>query len=305
MPVSLTSIRDLLKPGLYAVEGEYDRIETQYPKIFTERKSTMTVERKVQMAYLGYAQFKNEGGQTFSDNNAGERYVYNAESFEVGLMYAITRKAIDDNLYKSEFKPQALGLLNSFKEFKEYQHSDIFNNGTTVIPGIGGDGQPLFSTAHPVDGGSVANTFTTPLQLNESSYLQALINIRTNWVDERGLKIKGRGQQLIVPPSLQPTAKRLLETELRPGTANNDINVIQSMDGEKPKMVIWDYLTSANAWFVLTNTAKDSLLTMKRIAFETDMQVDFTTDNLLVKGYERYVPTYNDWRCAYGSYPSA
>lgn len=305
MPVSLTSIRDLLKPGLYAVEGEYDRIENQYSKIFTERKSTMAVERKVQMAYLGYAQYKTEGAQTFADNNAGERFVYNAESFEVGLMYAITRKAIDDNLYKSEFKPQSLGLLNSFKEFKEYQHADIFNSGTTVIPGIGGDGQPLFSTAHLVDGATVANTFSTPLQLNESSYLQSLTNIRANWVDERGLKIKGRGQQLVVPVALQPTAKRLIETELRPGTANNDVNVIQSMDGEKPKLVIWDYLTSPNAWFVLTNTAKDSLLTMKRIAFETDMQVDFTTDNLLVKGYERYTPTYNDWRCAYGSYPSS
>jgi phage major head subunit gpT-like protein len=305
MPVSLASIRDLLKPGLYAVEGQYDSIEDQYSKIFTKRKSTMAVERKVQMAYLGYAQYKTEGGQTFADNNAGERYVYNAESFEVGLMYAITRKAIDDNLYKSEFKPQSLGLLRAFKEFKEYQHANIYNNGTTLIPSIGGDGQPLFSTAHQVDGGTVANTFSTPLQLNEASYLQALTNIRSTWVDERGLKIKGRGRQLIVPVALQPTAKRLLESELRPGTANNDVNVIQSMDGEKPTMVIWDYLTSPNAWFVNTETAKDSLLTMQRITFETDMQVDFTTDNLLVKGYERYVPTYNDWRCSWGSFPSS
>jgi hypothetical protein len=307
MAVNLAAIRDLLRPGLYAVEGQYDRIETQYSKIFTERKSTMAVERKAQMRYLGYAQYKSEGGQTAADNNAGEAFVYNAESIEVGLMYAITRKAIDDNLYKSEFKPQALGLLDSFKEFKETQAADVFNSGTTYNSNIGGDGVALFSTSHPISGtgGTVANTFSTPLQLNESSYLQAISNIRSNWVDEAGLKIKGRGRQLVAPVALQPTVKRLMETELRPGTANNDVNVILSMDNEKPTFMIYDYLTSSSAWFVLTNTAKDSLLMMKRVAFETDMQVDFTTDNLLVKGYERYVPTYNDWRCAWGSFPTS
>lgn len=306
MPVSLTSIRDLLRPGLYEVGGQYDRIETQYSKVFTKRKSTMAVERKAQMRYLGYAQYKSEGGQTAADNNAGEAFVYNAESFEVGLMYAVTRKAIDDNLYKSEFKPQALGLLDAFKEFKEVQHADLFNSGTTYNSSIGGDGVALFSTAHPISGtgATVANTFSTPLQLNESSYLQAITNIRQNWVDESGLKIKGRGKQLLAPVALQPTVIRLMETELRPGTANNDVNAILSMDGERPTFMIWDYLTSTSAWFVLTNTAKESLLTMERVNFETDMQVDFTTDNLLVKGYERYTPTYNDWRCAYGSYPS-
>lgn len=307
MAVNLAAIRDLLRPGLYAVEGQYDRIETQYSKIFTERKSTMAVERKAQMRYLGYAQYKSEGGQTAADNNAGEAYIYNAESFEVGLMYAITRKAIDDNLYKSEFKPQALGLLDSFKEFKETQAADILNSGATYNTNIGGDGVALFSTAHPISGtgATVANTFSTPLQLNESSYLQAISNIRSNWVDEAGLKIKGRGRQLVAPVALQPTVKRLMETELRPGTANNDVNVILSMDNEKPTFMIYDYLTSSSAWFVLTNTAKDSLLMMKRVAFETDMQVDFTTDNLLVKGYERYTPTYNDWRCAWGSFPTS
>lgn len=306
MPVSLTSIRDLLRPGLYEVGGSYDRIDTQYSKVFTKRKSTMAVERKAQMRYLGYAQYKSEGGQTAADNNAGEAFVYNAESFEVGLMYAVTRKAIDDNLYKSEFKPQALGLLDAFKEFKEVQHADLFNSGTTYNSSIGGDGVALFSTAHPISGtgATVANTFSTPLQLNESSYLQAITNIRQNWVDESGLKIKGRGKQLLAPVALQPTVIRLMETELRPGTANNDVNAILSMDGERPTFMIWDYLTSTSAWFVLTNTAKDSFLTMERVNFETDMQVDFTTDNLLVKGYERYTPTYNDWRGGYASFPS-
>jgi hypothetical protein len=306
MAISLTSIRDLLKPGLYAVEGEYERIENQYSKIFTDRKSTMAVERKVQNAYLSYAQFKSEGGQTKADNNAGERWVYNAESFEVGLMYAITRKAIDDNLYKSEFKPQALGLLDSFKEFKEVQAASVFNLGTTYNTSVGGDGQAFFSTAHPIDGNTIANEFSTALDLNESSLLQGMINVRSNWQDERGLKIRARAEKLIVPINLEPVAIRLTKSELRPGTANNDVNAILTTSGGLPGgYFVWDYLTSNYAWFLLTNTAKDSLLMMKRVPFETDMQVDFTTDNLLVKGYERYVPIYNDWRAAYGSFPTS
>lgn len=306
MPVALTSIRDLLRPGLYAVEGKYENIENQWSKVFTTRKSTMAVERKVQTAFLGLAQLKTEGGQTAFDNNAGQRWVYNAESFEVGLGYAITRKAIDDNLYKSEFQPTNLELLNSFNQFKEIQSADIFNSGTTLIPNIGGDGQALFSTAHPVDGATVANTFATPLQLNESSLLQGMLNIRQNFVNERNLKIYARARKLVVPIQLEPTAIRLTKTELRPGTANNDVNAILSTSGGLPEgYMVWDYLTSQSAWFLLTNYAKDGLLMMKRIAFETDMQVDFTTDNLLVKGYERYTPTYNDWRVAYGSYPTS
>lgn len=306
MPVALPSIRDLLKPGLYAVEGKYDMIETQWSKVFTTRKSTLAVERKVQNRFLALAQLKSEGGQTAFDNNAGERWVYNAESFEVGLGYAITRKAIDDNLYKSEFNPTNLQLLDSFNQFKEIQSANIFNNGTTYDDTIGGDGKALFATDHPVDGTTVANTFSTALDLNESSLLQGMINVRSSFVNEAGLKIYARAKKLVVPVALEPVAIRLTKTELRPGTANNDVNAILSTSGGLPEgYMVWDYLTSNYAWFLLTNYAKDGLLMMKRIAFETDMQVDFTTDNLLVKGYERYTPTYNDWRVAYGSYPTS
>lgn len=306
MPVSLTSIRDLLKPGLYAVEGKYDMIPSQWSQVFTTRKSTLAVERKVQNRFLGLAALKSEGGQTTFDNNAGERFVYNAESFEVGLGYAITRKAIDDNLYKSEFNPTNLQLLDSFNQFKEIQSANIFNNGTTYDSTIGGDGKALFATDHPVDGSTVANRFSTDLDLNESSLLQMMINIRSTFVNEAGLKIYARAEKLVVPVNLEPVAIRLTKTELRPGTANNDVNAILSTGGGlRDGYMVWDYLTSNYAWFCLTNYAKDALLMMKRIPFETDMQVDFTTDNLLVKGYERYTPTYNDWRCAYGSFPSS
>ena len=306
MPVALSSIRDLLKPGLYAVEGKYPMIPTQWSQVFTQRKSTLAVERKVQTAFLGLAGLKTEGGQTNADNNAGERWVYNAASFEVGLLYAITRKAIDDDLYKSEFNPTNLQLLDSFVQFKEIQAANIFNNATTYDSTIGGDGKALLATAHPVDGSTVANEFSTAMDLNESSLLQAMINIRSAFVNERNLKIYARGRKLLVPPNLEPVAIRLCKSELRPGTANNDVNAILSTSGGLPDgYMVWDYLTSLYGWYLTTNFAKDSLLMMNRVQFETDMQVDFTTDNLLVKGYERYVPTYNDWRAVYGSQPTS
>ena len=305
MPVSLDSAYDLLQPGLNKITGMYDAIETQYSKVFTKRNSNMAAERSVQVAFLGAAQYKSEGGQTSFDNNAGQRYVYNCVHDEVGLGYAITRPAIDDNLYKAQFKPTNLGLQRSFKEFKESQAAALFNNGTTVDTELGGDGKAWFDTAHPVDGTTIANTPAVQVDLNESSLAAAQIAIRSNWVDERGLKISARAKKVLVPPALQQVIIRLQETELRPGTANNDVNTIMRMDdGAMGKFMVWDYLTSTRAWFVLTDV-EDSIILMQRMPYETDMQVDFTTDNLLVKGYERYKFTRNDWRGAYASFPTS
>lgn len=305
MAINLAAIRDELRPGLYEVAGEYDNIPAQYKKVFKSKQSTMAIERKAQMAFLGYAALKQEGGSTQFDNSAGQRWFYNAETYEVGLGYAITRKAIRDNLYKSEFKPTNLGLTKSFKEFWEYQCFNIFNNGTTYDATVGGDGKALFATDHPVDQGTASNTFSVQLDLNESSLLQACINIRANWVDERNLKIKGRPREdgLMVPVSLIPTAERLTKSELRPGTANNDVNALRGMEGGVRNYMAVDYLTSNYAWFVLTEN--DGLIFFERDPFETDMWVDNMTDNLLVKGYQRATPTYNDWRVAYGSFPTS
>ena len=119
MPVALGQIRDLLLPGLWGVSGKYNMIERQWPKIFRQTDSNMSLERRAAMRYLGFAQLKQEGAPTSFDNSAGQRYVYNAEHLEIGLGYAITRKAIDDNLYKSEFGPSNDGLMESFKETEE------------------------------------------------------------------------------------------------------------------------------------------------------------------------------------------
>ena len=303
MAVNLSAIKDLLLPGLRGIEGKYEMIPSQYDKIFTKHESKMALERTAEMRYLGLAQLKTEGGQTAFDNSAGERYVYNQEHTEIALGYAITRKAIDDNLYKTQFHPSNLGLMESFQQTKEIYGANILNTATTYSAAINGDGKALCATDHPIDGGTVANRPTTDTDLAEATLLNAMIAVRTNFKDQAGLKVFARARKLIIPPQLEPTAIRLLKTELRPGTADNDVNAIMSTSGGLPESyMVNDFLTSQYAWFLLTNI--DGLSYMERIKFETDMQVDFVTDNLLVKGYERYSFGYYNWRAIYGSFPT-
>ena len=304
MAVNLSQIKDLLLPGLRGVEGKYEMIPSQYDKIFAKYDSKLALERTAEMRYLGLAQLKTEGGQTAFDSGAGERFVYNQEHTEIALGYAITRKAIDDNIYKTQFQPSNLGLVESFHQTKEIYGANLFNTATTYNASVGGDGVALCSTAHPIDGGSVANTPTTQVDLNEATLLNAMIAIRTNFKDQAGLKIFARGRKLIIPPQLEPVAIRLTKTELRPGTADNDVNAIMSTAGGLSEgYLVNDFLTSSYAWFLLTNIA--GLAYMERVKFETDMQVDFVTDNLLVKGYERYSFGYFNWRSIYGSFPTS
>lgn len=304
MAVNLSAIKDLLLPGLRGVEGKFEQIPTQYSKIFNKYDSKMAVERTAQMRYLGLSQLKTEGGQTAFDNGAGERYVYNQEHVEIGLGYAITRKAIDDNLYKTQFHPSNLGLMESANQTKEIYAANVLNTAQTYNAQVGGDGVALCSLNHPIDGGVVANTPTIQADLNESTLLSAMIGIRTNFRDQAGLKIYARGKKLIVPPALEPIAIRLLKTELRPGTADNDVNAILTTSGGLGEgYMAYDYLTSTFAWFLQTNIA--GLNWMERIPFETDMQVDFATDNLLVKSYSRYSFSYSQPLSLYGSFPTS
>jgi len=304
MAVNLAQIRDLLLPGLRGVTGKYEQIPTRWDKIFEKGDSNMALERTASMRFLGLARLKTEGGQTAFDNNAGERYIYNQEHNEIALGYAITRKAIDDNLYKSQFKPSNLGLMESFAQTKEIYGANVLNTATTYNPAIAGDGVALCSTSHPVDGGTFANRPAVDVDLNEASLLNAMTTIPTTFVDNAGLKTFARARQLIVPFALEPVAIRLTKTGLRPGTADNDVNAILSAAGGLPEgYLASEFLTSNFAWFLKTNVK--GLLYLSRIAYEMDMQVDFTTDNLLVKGYERYSFSYFDPRAIYGSFPSA
>ena len=304
MAVNLSAIKDLLLPGLRGIEGKYEMIPSQYDKIFTKHDSKMALERTAEMRFLGLAQLKTEGGQTAFDNNAGERYVYNQEHTEIALGYAITRKAIDDNLYKTQFHPSNLGLIESFQQTKEIYGANILNTATTYNSSINGDGVALCSASHPIDGGPISNIPSTAVDLNEATLLNGMISVRTNFKDQAGLKVFARARKLIVPPQLEPVAIRLLKTELRPGTADNDVNAIMTTAGGLSEgYMVNDFLTSSYAWFLLTNI--DGLSYMERIKFETDMQVDFVTDNLLVKGYERYSFGYYNWRAIWGSFPTS
>lgn len=304
MAVNLSAIKDLLLPGLRGITGKYEQIPSQYDKVFTTFNSKLALERTAEMRYLGLAQLKTEGGQTAFDNNAGERYVYNQEHVEIALGYAMTRKAIDDNLYKTQFHPSNLGLMEAFHQTQEIYGANVLNTATTYNASVGGDGVALCATNHPIDGQTIGNTPTTQVDLNEATLLNAMISIRTNFRDQAGLKIFARGRKLIVPPQLEPVAIRLTKTELRPGTADNDVNAIFSTAGGIPEgYMVMDYLTSSFAWFLLTNIP--GLAYMNRIPFETDMQVDFVTDNLLVKGYSRYSFNYFNWRSLWGAFPTS
>ena len=150
--------------------------------------------------------------------------------------------------------PTNLGLIESFGQTKEIYGANILNTATTYNSSVGGDGVALCSTSHPIDGGVVPNRPAVDVDLNEASLLNGMISIRTNFKDIAGLKMFARGRKLIIPPSLEPTAIRLTKTELRPGTANNDVNAIHTTAGGIPEgYMVNDYLTSAKAWFLLTN----------------------------------------------------
>lgn len=304
MAVNLSAIRDLLLPGLRGVEGKYAQIPTQWDKVFETTNSNMALERTAEMRFLGLAQLKTEGGAVQFDNNAGERFIYNQEHIEIGLGYAITRKAIDDNLYKTQFAPTNLGLVESFAQTKEIYGANLLNTATTYNSAISGDGVALCSTSHPIDGATFANRPSTDVDLNEATLLNGMISIRQNFKDVAGLKVFARGRKLVIPPTLEPIAIRLTKTELRPGTADNDVNAIHTTAGGLPEgYLVMDFLTSNYAWFLLTNIK--GLVHMKRVAYEMDMQVDFTTDNLLVKGYERYSFGYYNPRALWGSFPTS
>ena len=308
MAINVAAIRDMLLPGLRGVAGQYKQWDSIWPKLFDQNKSIMAQERTVSVRYLPLAQLKTDGGQTAFDNNSGEAFVYNQLHIGVGLGYAITRNTIADNLYKAQFTPSNLGLQRSFAQTKEIYGAAVFNNSTTLDTTAGGDGQPLLSTAHPLPaGGSGPSTFanapTVNVDLNESSLLAGMIAIQTGFYDNAGLRMMATGKTLAIHPNNEPVAQRLLRAELRPGTAMNDPNVIPTVAGGLTTYVKNVFFTNPFAWYIKTD--QPGLLYLEREPFEIDMQVDFTTDNLLVKGWERYSFNYNDPRALWGSSPTS
>jgi hypothetical protein len=303
MSINLAAIRNQLLPGLLDVTGEYEKVDAEWKSIFTTKTSKMALERSLQVRYLGPARQKTEGAASYADNDSGDRGVYTIEPVEASIMYAMTRKAIDDGLYRDQFRPTNLGLNNAMVAFWNALAANILNTATTYDPAIGGDGKALLAPDHPIDTGVLPNTASTPLALNETSLIQAAKNIRKNWRDEAGILIDAWAETLVIPVHLEDVAIRLQQSELRPGTANNDPNVIPKVAGGIKNYKVMRYLTSDYAWFLTTNIK--GLLHIQRRPYETSMWVDEQTDNLMVKNYERAGFGFNDPRAIYGMLATA
>lgn len=299
MAISTSQIPALLLPGVRKIKGDYREMPVQWTAVYARGQSKMESERTVHVRYLPLPQLKTTGAPTSFDNLAGQRWTYNHLHVAFGLGYAFTREALADNLYKTSFNAANLGLLRSFKQMKEIMGAATFNTGNVVTPGLGGDNLPWFSTAHPVDNYTVANTPLNQVTLNENSLMMANNMIR-RFRDEAGLLYGSQGRKLVVPVELRHVAKRLMETELRPGTTDNDVWSIKENNDLKDGYVVLDFLTSPYAWFVLSDSG--GLIMLDREPFETSMQTDFTTDNLMVKAYERYYTGIDDWRSGWGSF---
>jgi len=262
----------------------------------------MAMERVDEMRYTGLAQLKAEGAATTFDNASGQRFTYVANMINVGLGFAMTRELLDDNLYKEQFGPSSMGLAESFAQFKEVYVHTLLNNATTYNSDIVADGVALASTAHPIDNGTYANTPSTQLDFNEGSVESALNTIRL-WPDQAGLLAMVRARKVVVPAALAWAAERLFKTELRTNTSNNDVSAIITSGAMPEGYVVSEFLTSSFAWFIMTNVR--GLRVFDRVPYEMDIQVDPTTGNLLVVGYERYGITYTNPRAVFVNTPTS
>lgn len=299
MAITTSQIAGMLLPGVRKIKGDYPEIKAQWPLIYAKGQSHMEAEKTIHVRYMGLPELKTTGAPTAFDNLAGQRFTYNHIHVAFGLGYAFTREALADNLYKTAFNAANLGLARSYRQMKEINAAAPLNTGNVLNTTIGGDNLSLFNAAHPVDGFTVPNTPTVAVGLNETS-LMMLTNMIRRFRDNAGLLCGAQAKKLVVPVELRHVAKRLMETELRPGTADNDIASIKESNDLNEGYVVMDFLTSPSAWFLLSDLG--GLVCLEREPFETSMQTDFTTDNLMVKAYERYYIGYDDWRLGAASY---
>lgn len=297
MPINTTAIRDLLRPGLAAVFGDYPMWPGQWSEIFEQYTSDKAVEIEVEVKLLSLAQIKQEGASTQYDT-MGQRYVTNYVHKYVSIGFIITRQAMKDNLYQSRFPLQAKALRNSMNQTKEVLGASVLNNGFNSAFPIG-DGQPVFSTSHPIDNGVVANTFSVQADLNETSLQDAIVGIQ-RFRDAAGLRVMTNPTKLIVPTELQWTAERLMKSQFRTGTADNDISAVYSLSAVPQGYRVNQFLTDTNAWFLMTD-APNGFKYYSREALETDVYTDFDTDNLKAKALERYSFGVSNFRGAWGS----
>jgi len=286
MAISRAQLLKELLPGLNALFGmEYARYGEQHKEIYETETSERSFEEETKLSGFSAAPVKNEGSAIAYDN-AQEAWTtrYNHETIALG--FSITEEAIEDNLYDSLSARYTKGLARAMAYTKQVKAAATLNNGfSAAYPG--GDGVALFSTAHPlVSGGTNSNRPSTAADLNETSLENAVIQIAA-WTDERGLLIAAKPKKLIVPPALQFVATRLLETNLRVGTTDNDINALKNNGSIPEGYTINNYLTDTNGWY-LTTDVPNGLKHFVRSPLANSMDGDFDTGNVRYKARERY-----------------
>jgi hypothetical protein len=301
MAISRAQLLKELLPGLNALFGlEYARYGEQHKEIYETETSERSFEEETKLSGFSAAPVKNEGTAIAYDN-AQEAFTarYNHETIALG--FSLTEEAIEDNLYDSLSARYTKALARAMAYTKQVKAAAVLNNGFNTSGAYnGGDGVSLFNANHPlVSGGVNSNIPTTPADLNETSLEAAVIQI-AQWTDERGLLIAAKPKKLVVPPSLQFVATRLLETELRVGTTDNDINAIKNNGSVSEGYTVNNFLTDTNAWF-LTTDVPNGMKHFVRTPLNNSMDGDFDTGNVRYKSRERYSFGWSDPLGMFGS----
>ena len=299
MAISRSQLLKELLPGLNALFGlEYARYGEEHKELYEIESSERSFEEETKLSGFSAAPVKNEGG-AISYDNAQEAWTTRYSHETIALGFSITEEAIEDNLYDSLSARYTKALARAMAYTKQVKGASVLNNGFSCSY-TGGDGQSLFSTAHPlVSGGTNSNTFSTEADLNETSLEAAVIQIAA-WTDERGLLIAAKPKKLVVPPSLMFVATRLLETKLRVGTTNNDISAINNNGTIPEGYTVNHFLTDVNAWFLLTDVP-NGMKMFERTPLQNSMDGDFDTGNVRYKSRERYSFGWSDPLGAFGS----
>ena len=298
MAISRAQLVKELEPGLNALFGlEYRQYADETKEIFDTESSDRAFEEEVMLSGFGNAAVKPEG-QGIQFDDAQETFTARYTNETIALAFAITEEAIEDNLYDRLASRYTKALARSMASTKNIKGAAVLNNAFNA--GFsGGDGVSLINTAHPTLAGTFSNRLATNADLNETSLEQSLIDIAA-FTDERGLKVAARGMKLVIPSNLQFTADRLMKSDQRVGTADNDINALKNMGMIPEGYVVNHYLTDTDAFFIKTDVP-NGLKHFSRSPIKTTMEGDFDTGNVRYKARERYVFGFSDPRGIFGS----
>ena len=297
MAISRNQLVKELEPGLNALFGlEYKSYEQQWSEVYTTESSDRAFEEEVMLSGFAQARVKPEGSGVAFDN-AQETFTARYTNETIALAFAITEEAIEDNLYDRLASRYTKALARSMASTKQVKGASPLNNGFGTFQS--GDGVALFSASHPTIAGTFSNTLATAADLNETSLEQSLIDIAA-LTDERGLKIAAKGTKMIVPSALQFVAERLMKSQGRVSTADNDINAIRSMGMIPQGYRVNNYLTDTDAFFIITDVP-NGMKHFNRAPLTTKMEGDFDTGNVRYKARERYVFGVSDPRGIFAS----